>query len=331
MTDKRPFISISVVIPAYNAEAYIERAIESVLAQTYAPDEILVVDNGSTDRTAEKIRQYEPKVQYLFEAKAGPGTARNRGIRAAGGDWIAFLDSDDQWFSEKLQKQVEHLCRHPELVWTFTNYLIFWWDKGYEEPAFPEERFAALLKGRDFFDDYLEAYAQMGHILTSSVMIQRAVLLEAGLFPEGQTWAEDTDLFFRIAYQRPAVGYLSQPLLRYYSGLPTSLTEQHRGEVKPRCELIERHLSLAAQYHRQGAFEPCARQMLNVCIGRALAVNPCQDFREIPEHLEYLLPARLRREIRLRKRLPRAILPAIALYFRIKNTLRNFFARKPAK
>jgi len=98
---QRQSFTVSVVIPAYNAEATIERAIESVLHQTLPPEEIIVVDDGSTDGTAEKVRQYEPKVRYLFESHSGPSKARNFGILAAQqGEWIAFLDADDEWLAK---------------------------------------------------------------------------------------------------------------------------------------------------------------------------------------------------------------------------------------
>ncbi|HOM77565.1 MAG TPA: glycosyltransferase family A protein, partial [Anaerohalosphaeraceae bacterium] len=94
MHDKR---SISVVIPAYNCQAYIRRAIDSVLGQSRPADEIIVVDDGSTDGTAEAVRTYGAKVILIQQENAGVSAARNAGIRAASGDWIAFLDADDEW------------------------------------------------------------------------------------------------------------------------------------------------------------------------------------------------------------------------------------------
>jgi glycosyltransferase involved in cell wall biosynthesis len=94
---------ISVVIPAFNAGQFIRRTVDSILAQTYSDFEIIVVDDGSTDNTADVVRSYGPKVRYIYQQNAGDGPARNTGITAAEGDWIAFLDHDDEWLPKKLQ------------------------------------------------------------------------------------------------------------------------------------------------------------------------------------------------------------------------------------
>ena len=104
-------ICISAVIPAYNAEKYITRAIDSVLGQTRPVDEIIIVDDGSTDNTAEAIKRYGDKIQYIYQENAGVSAARNTGIKAAATDWIAFLDADDEWLPERIQLQVELLKR----------------------------------------------------------------------------------------------------------------------------------------------------------------------------------------------------------------------------
>jgi len=96
---------ISVVIPVFNAAPYIAQAIDSVLSQTLPPDQILVVDDGSTDATPEIVQRYQPRVQYLRQANQGPGAARNLGLRESKGDLLAFLDSDDLWLSDKLRLQ----------------------------------------------------------------------------------------------------------------------------------------------------------------------------------------------------------------------------------
>jgi len=105
--------NISVVIPAYNAAGTIGRALDSVIAQTHPAREILVVDDGSTDRTAQVVSEYGGRVEYLYQDNAGPGAARNAGIRAAHGEWIAFLDADDEWLPHRLALQAELLQRDP--------------------------------------------------------------------------------------------------------------------------------------------------------------------------------------------------------------------------
>lgn len=104
---------VSVIIPVYNGEHYLGQAIESVLSQTYHPIQVIVVDDGSTDES-ERVAQQFP-VQYFRQSHSGPGTARNRGVEEAEGEMLAFLDADDVWTSDKLEKQTAVLNAHPEL------------------------------------------------------------------------------------------------------------------------------------------------------------------------------------------------------------------------
>lgn len=97
---------VSVVIPVHNCQDYIAEAIRSVLAQTYSHSEILIVDDGSTDRSAEIIKSFASDVQYIYQEQSGAATARNHGVDSAKGEWIAFLDADDMWESNKLESQL---------------------------------------------------------------------------------------------------------------------------------------------------------------------------------------------------------------------------------
>jgi glycosyltransferase involved in cell wall biosynthesis len=126
---------ISVVIPVFNAERYIAQAIDSVLGQTLAADEIVVVDDGSTDATAEIVRRYQHRVKYRVQQNQGPGAARNLGIRETTGDLLAFLDADDLWLPEKLRLQKAALDADAALE------LVFCHMSQFRENA-PEEAFA---------------------------------------------------------------------------------------------------------------------------------------------------------------------------------------------
>src|SRR5664280_1650862 len=116
---------VSVVIPTYNRLAYLREALDSVLAQTRAADEILVVDDGSTDGTEAAISALPAPVRYLRQQNAGPAAARNHGLREAKGDWIAFLDSDDLWVPEKLEAQMDFLERNPAVELLFAHMINF--------------------------------------------------------------------------------------------------------------------------------------------------------------------------------------------------------------
>jgi glycosyltransferase involved in cell wall biosynthesis len=113
--------SISVIIPAFNREIYVGQAIESALGQTYPPIEIIVVDDGSTDRTVEVARSYGSSVRCIWQENQGVGAARNTGLKEARGSHIALLDSDDLWDKMKLELQAVYLRAHPETDMVFCH------------------------------------------------------------------------------------------------------------------------------------------------------------------------------------------------------------------
>lgn len=111
--------TISVIIPVYNGERYLAEAIDSVLAQSRLPTEIIVVDDGSTDHSVQVAQRYQPLVQCVQQTNCGPGAARNRGIRLAQGEFLAFLDADDRWLPSKLASQMAQLDAQPALDMVF--------------------------------------------------------------------------------------------------------------------------------------------------------------------------------------------------------------------
>lgn len=113
MVENRPLISV--IIPVYNCERYLAEAVESVLAQTYRPIEVIVVDDGSTDGSADIAKRFGSSVRYTLQPHSGAGAARNRGIAVARGSFLAFLDSDDLWVEDKLTRQMAAFERHPDV------------------------------------------------------------------------------------------------------------------------------------------------------------------------------------------------------------------------
>ena len=104
------------IIPAYNCERYLAAAIESVLKQDYKPFELIVVDDGSSDKTAQIVHQYDQHLQYVYMPNSGPAAARNKGMELAKGEFLAFLDADDLWEPGKLSLQMKYLNEHPECL-----------------------------------------------------------------------------------------------------------------------------------------------------------------------------------------------------------------------
>ena len=313
---------ISVVIPAYNAARTVGRAIDSVLAQTRAADEIIVVDDGSTDGTAEVVGGYGEKVQLIVQDNAGVSVARNRGIEAATGEWIAFLDSDDEWLPEKLEYQADHLARHPDLVWTYTNLSWRKQDKVKLHPAHSATFPPDLLVEPEVLNDYLLAYAAGFFASTITLLIRRDILDKAGLFVPGMKRAQDTDLWFRIAYQFPKVGCIPRPLAVYHLDTPGSSTKIN-DEIDFMVRLIDRHMVLSKQFSRQEAFVPCVVVMLQTWIRGFLDQSRRSDARQLLNRFSTYLPGRFRREVRFRLVLPGVGDGVVGLVFRLKQCIRR--------
>jgi glycosyltransferase involved in cell wall biosynthesis len=277
-TEKKPF-SVSVVIPAFNAQDYIARAIRSVLVQTCPPDEIIVVDDGSTDRTGEVVRQIGEAVRYIRQTNAGAGAARNRGVAEARGDWIGFLDADDEWLPDKLEKQLAVLRKNSQLDWLGGNYYCYSDVTGRRLPRCKVHIVSQWLKEKDYFDDYFVACRANISSWTGVMLIRKDLIDEAGGFDETlHSGEEDTDLWWRIAYIRPCFGYLSAPLAIYYVEVNESLMTRS----KPRemiSNMIRRHLHMAAQHGREEMFHPIAAKWLSINIRTMLFESRGEDIR----------------------------------------------------
>ncbi len=124
MDDKKPLISVT--IPVYNTERYLAEAVESVLAQTYRPLEVIVIDDGSTDSSAAIIKSFAPLVTYLYQPNAGSSAARNRGASISKGEYLAFLDADDLWVEGKLEMQMRAFQQNPQIEAVFCHVRQFY-------------------------------------------------------------------------------------------------------------------------------------------------------------------------------------------------------------
>ena len=273
-------MTISAVIPAYNAERYIARAIESVLSQTHPVDEIIVVDDGSTDGTAEVVRSFGEKVQLYQQVNAGVSAARNTGIKAATGDWIAFLDADDEWLPVRIQKQVELLQRNPDLRWLSGNYDECLCDENRKASHLSAAQCAQSLGDKDYFDNYLSAVEryQWGH--TSCVLVHRTVFDEVGMFCTDLSLGEDLDLWLRIGYRYPQVGFIPESLSIYHLTVPDSLMTAARSQSLY-TRFIDRHFDITQSAGKREDFVPAAGAIMRLWIRGMLFEGRKAEIREL--------------------------------------------------
>jgi glycosyltransferase involved in cell wall biosynthesis len=189
-------LSVSVVIPTYNYGHYVGAAVESVLAQTYQPDEVIVVDDGSTDDTAGRLVPYMSRISYIHQHNQGLPAARNRGIKAARGKYVALLDSDDLWHPRKLESQIQFLHQSPE-----TGLVACEMIRDIER-GWPELNGSLSRSPRRFSVEDLLVRSRFG---PSSVVVHRDCFDKVGLFDTGLRSAEDRDMWLRIASCFPVV------------------------------------------------------------------------------------------------------------------------------
>lgn len=327
MVDTDKSYTVSVVIPAYNVEQYIGRAVDSVLAQSRPAQEVIVVNDGSKDGTAAVIQRYGPDIRYIYQEKAGASVARNRGIEEAKGEWIAFLDADDEYLPDKLKVQMALMERNPDLVWSYTNYVVKQVSDGSEKFSHKSGQIEQLLAGKDYFDDYFQACLIGAATSTITIVVRKNVLQDVGMFLPGQKWAQDADLAHRIAYRWPKIGYIREPLSINHFGRSGSIRELNKYQLKQRFDFLQRHLELSAQHGRLDAFRPCARMLLRRWVREIINTGQFADVDEIPSEVESLMPKSMLREMRLCRAFPRLMPALFKLYFGLKRLVRGSMKR----
>jgi glycosyltransferase involved in cell wall biosynthesis len=248
---------VSIVIPTYNRSEFIVETLQSVYAQTYKDYEIIVVDDGSTDDTVEVIKNKFPEARILQQEHKGGGgaEARNLGIQKARGEYIAFLDSDDIWFPEKLEIQMELLELNPNLMWVYSDAQVFGSFTG--DTMYLFSQLNSLHEG-----DVLERLLLGDFIPFFTLVVRRAIFHEVGSFwatPKGTDW----DMCLRIAARFP-VGVVRLPLGRY---------RVHESSVTAKQDGMKAYLARSAIVDRAIARDPKRLSTLlnearaRICIG----------------------------------------------------------------
>ena len=228
-------MKISVIIPTYNRKHTLQRAIDSVLSQTFKPYEIIIVDDGSKDGTKEWLLQNYPSVQYIHQPNNGVSSARNKGIQISQGSWIALLDSDDEWMPEKLEYQSRFVEVNKDSSFCHTNEI--WIRNGV--------RVNQMKKHKKYGGDIFKHCLDICRISPSSSIINKDVFEEVGAFDESLTVCEDYDLWLRVTAKFNIL-FLDEPLIKKYGGHLDQLSRVPEGIEQYRIRSLEKILSMGS-------------------------------------------------------------------------------------
>ena len=265
---------VSVIIPAYNVAPYIGETLDSVFSQTLADYEVIVINDGSPDTEAleRELARFGDRVRYLKQENRGASAARNAGLRAARGEFVAFLDADDLWLPNYLDAQIEFMIdRDCDLVCADAEVFS---DDSDEHQTYMESLMpAAPAMGDITFIGLLSAEQSL---ITSGVLVRRERVLEAGLFDEALRNSQDFDLWLRLAQSGTRMAYQRQVLLRYRSregSLSGDEVNVHRRELRV-LEKVESSYDLSPGHRAEvGSVIERRRALLEFELGKLYLVR----------------------------------------------------------
>ncbi len=224
---------VSVVIPTYNRANLLCKAIDSVLAQTFKDFEIIVVDDGSTDDSRNSMsKQYGTKIKFIHQERKGVSAARNRGILESSGEFVAFLDSDDSWLTQKLEKQIAYFEKAKDVVLQYSLAKIIDEDQHLEWIE-PKDTSLTL-------DDFLNKET---FLPASTVILKKSVLIELGGFNERLETLEDLELWLRIVDKYP-IGFIPEVfalIKRHPDNAMKQMNKMHLGYVAVFQYILDKH------------------------------------------------------------------------------------------
>jgi glycosyltransferase involved in cell wall biosynthesis len=261
-------MKISLIIPTYNRYEFLKRAISSALAQSSPPSEIIIVDDGSTDNTVQ-IRNDFPSLHYIYQKNSGVSSARNRGIKEAKHEWIAFLDSDDEWHKDKLQEQIHFHKNNKDILMSYTDEL---WIRDNKIVKIPK-KFRKIGK-----DSFLENLSYC-NIAPSSALLHRSLFEKFGFFDESLEVCEDYDLWLRISISQ-TVAYIDKKLITKYAGHEDQLSFKFWGMDRFRVHSLEKLLKIAKGIKKELIVE----ELLNKY---SLLMKGAKKYDKIQEYKKY--------------------------------------------
>ncbi len=217
---------VSCIVAVYNGERFLAETLESIFAQTYEPLEVLVVDDGSTDRTREVVERWGARIRYIWQENAGPVKARNKGIAAAQGDLIAFTDADDLWLPDKTARQVARLVSPPVIGGSVTLIQNFWMDE--------------LEHEREQLKNHPRAQPLPGYVV-QTLMVHRRTFDRLGLFDTTLIHASELDWFLRAEQAGEVIELLSEVLVRRRMHLNSMTRQGGDRSRKEHLRVLKRH------------------------------------------------------------------------------------------
>lgn len=220
---------VSVIITTYNRRSFLPQAIESILNQDYRVEEIIVIDDGSSDTSYEIARKYP--VRYVWKENSGISSARNYGIKISNGDYIAFLDVDDYWLKRKISTQLELMEREGYKI-SYTDEI--WIRNG--------KRINQKKKHRKYSGFIYEKCLPLCIISPSSVLIKREVFEDVGYFDESMPVCEDYDMWLRVSAKYPIL-FIEKPLIVKRGGHPDQLSKKYEAMDKFRIKALIKMLN----------------------------------------------------------------------------------------
>ena len=300
-------MNISAIIPAYNAESTIKRAIDSVLAQSRPSDEIIVIDDGSTDKTAEIVRKYGDVIRYFYQKNTGLSGAMNYGIDKAKGEWIAFLDADDEWLPGLIKSHIKLIAKNPDVKWTYCRHEEVM-KNGHPHVQIPQD-VEEEIERYGFLSYFYGAMAGF-YFGKCGFLIRRSVFDELGNFDSAMPNGMDGDMWRRIALRYPRVAVCEEDQWRYYRDNANSLSQKgavsRDSQLKSLCRNMRCAIELGPEVVKE--YRPYARMMvmddliLEAGAGRFISPETIEDAKNL-----FNLTAHERALLRILKLLPKPI------------------------
>jgi glycosyltransferase involved in cell wall biosynthesis len=222
-------MKISVIIPTFNRAEFLDRTILSVLNQSYSAGEIILVDDGSEDNTEDVVKKHG--IKYIYKQNAGVSSARNMGIKESKNEWVAFLDSDDQWHIDKLKLQVDFHKQNSDIVFSHTDESWLYNGKIKNKKKIHKKPFGeCFLQNIDF--------CKIG---ASTAIMHKTIFDDVGLFDESLPVCEDYDMWLRIS-KKYSIGYIDKELIIKHAGHENQLSFSGFGFDRFRVSALLKHI-----------------------------------------------------------------------------------------